>query len=409
MFCPNCGKQLADDAMFCDNCGSPQQAQPAPVSVNPGVPVTPGITWEDATAPAKKKKTWIPIVAGVLVIALLITGCILLFGKKTVYLVSKSVTESSYGQINTSRREYDDDGRLISIRYITEYDEDYEYGTDSLRELSYEYDKDGNLESAKLEIARDGEDPDIIKVEYSYKKGVLDDIEVDHYNDDMEYDIDFTNDGKIKQITILRDDEEYMVYSYRYHDNGQLKTAEVEYLSWDQTNKSTYDELGRQIEYSYSYNGELIYKSETEYMDDTTIPSKTVTINYEDGEEYARSTTRIETVIKNKKITELSITVENVEDGEKAKVTLSGDVEWDGLEGTWEPKIKGDLEEMGYNDEALEMEFEMDKDGNVGRYEIIMDGETVQSTETEYIAIKVPRNYEHPNANDPIYVVWLSN
>lgn len=43
MFCPNCGKNLPDNAMFCDGCGTRMAAAPAPAPVQPPVqaPVQP--------------------------------------------------------------------------------------------------------------------------------------------------------------------------------------------------------------------------------------------------------------------------------------------------------------------------------------------------------------------------------
>ncbi len=404
MFCSNCGSQLPDGAQFCTNCGAAQQ----PATPVPAYPPAPGITYEAATAYQRKPKFPIVIIP-ILVLALIITAGILLFGKKAVYLATESVNESYHGYTNTTRREYDDDGRLTSIRYVTEYNEGYAYGAASLRENKYEYDKDGNLESAKLKFTYGDGEPQIIKVEYSYKKGVLHDIEVDHYNDVMEYDIDFTDDGKIKRITVFRDGEKFSIYSYRYHDNGKLKSMQFSNSEWRYSYKSTFDELGRMIEHCNYNSGELsqqtLYqKNLYEYIDDTTICKEDVRILYHNGEETNRSTTRIEPVIKGSKATALSIIVENVENGEKEKLTLSGDVEWDGLEATWEPEVKGDLSLLGYDGDSMELEIEVDKAGNLILYEIIIDGETVQSTETEYIAIKVSRDYDPPNVNDPIYI-----
>ncbi len=412
MFCTLCGKQLADDAQFCDNCGAPLQMQSAPLSVNPDEPATPGITWEDAIAgQGKKKKLWLPAVIGILVLAIVITGGFFLFGKKTVYLQTEITTDNVGRFTSIIRKEYDDNGNLLSRTIIQEHpDEDDYSGYTYTSELRYEYDKNGTLEYAEMELSA-GDEYYLFEIEYTYNKGILDGITVDcdEMPENTDYDFTFTDEGWIKRVAYIQNDMEYMVYTYRYHDNGKLKTAESEYRHIDRTTKNSYDEQGRVIENATYINDELFHKMETEYIENTTIPSKVVSISYNDGKETERSTTRIESVTKGGKVTELSIVVENVEDGEKTKVTLSGDVDWDGLEATWEPRIKGDLEAMGYEGDSLEVEFEKDKHGNLIRYEIIMDGETQQIMEAEYIAIKVPRDYETPNTIDPIYLTWLSN
>ena len=79
MFCPNCGKQLNDNAKFCTGCGTPLQAAPV-VAPQPAPVVAPQPTPSPAPDKAKSnssKKKWIPIVciaaAALLVIVLVVT------------------------------------------------------------------------------------------------------------------------------------------------------------------------------------------------------------------------------------------------------------------------------------------------------------------------------------------------
>ncbi len=422
MFCTTCGKQLADNAQFCDNCGTPLQTatpQSEPNPIPSGIPVYPEtpdhydpyVPTEspvDVQAPvaAGKKKSWLPIVIGVLAVAIIVTVGILLFGKKTVYLMSESVTTDGDGDKTIVRTEYDEDGRILSIEQIREYDDGDE---DYLRNTTYEYDKKGRIERIELEYGERG-DMDTIEVEYTYDGKKLDDVDIKFGDDsDYEYDFEFTDDGHIERVEVTSESNTE-IYSYEYHKDGKLSSMEREYTYHDEdygyssTSKYTYDELGRQVEYRYYEDGELRSKTTTEYDEDISYPVKTVRTNYNEDGETSTYTTRYEFEMKNKKPVEMTMVLESVDyDGEKLKVEISGEIEWDDLEGTWEPKIKGDLEEAGMEDNSIEMEFEMDKKGNLLSLKIYSNGELSQKVENEYVAVKVPRDYDANYTNDPMF------
>ncbi len=92
MFCPNCGNQVADNVKFCPNCGSalrpqPQTAPTDPAAGRPGYgagdPTAPVIRRQvpdKKRAPKSKKNVLAPIIAVVVVVALVIGGVALAFG-----------------------------------------------------------------------------------------------------------------------------------------------------------------------------------------------------------------------------------------------------------------------------------------------------------------------------------------
>ncbi len=406
MFCTLCGKQLADDAQFCDNCGAPLQMQSAPLSVNPDEPATPGITWEDAIAgQGKKKKLWLPAVIGILVLAIVITGGFFLFGKQTVYLVTESEAITAQGITTITRREFDKDGRILSTETITEYPKGYA-NSDLLREISYKYDQNGNLKSAKLRINDGSNEPTVVNVKYTYDGSILDDIEVDYPDGDC--DIRFNSDGKISQVTILENGAEFMVVSYRYHDNGRVKSEEREY--YDTVTKAVYNEQGQLTEHSVYNYGEISSKILYEYMDGINMHNKYAYISYHDSKEYYRQTYHLDAEMKNGKPSELILVIETKLDGDKTKVEISGEVEWKGLKASCVPdKIKGDTDEIGgdIDLEECELEFELDKHGNILSYSLTYAGRAILASETEYTAVKVSRDYISP-ISDPAYSLsWL--
>ena len=78
MFCPNCGKQLNDNAQFCSGCGTPTK-KPAQATPRPA-PAAPVIQQPAPKKPSNKK--WIPIVAVIaaVVVLLVAVGGLLLSG-----------------------------------------------------------------------------------------------------------------------------------------------------------------------------------------------------------------------------------------------------------------------------------------------------------------------------------------
>jgi len=82
MFCPNCGKELLDDARFCDACGTPvvsQDAQTNDGTNEQAAPATPNIYADypqTAVEPPKprKKKRFLKITAIILAVVVLLAG-----------------------------------------------------------------------------------------------------------------------------------------------------------------------------------------------------------------------------------------------------------------------------------------------------------------------------------------------
>jgi len=108
MYCPSCGKELADGSQFCKYCGAKmkqaQVAQPAPI------------------APKAKKQKGKPkrlfLVLGILaLVAVIAVGAVLLFGNKTMGPQTVTINETDDGattSINT-QYQYDKQNKTITV------------------------------------------------------------------------------------------------------------------------------------------------------------------------------------------------------------------------------------------------------------------------------------------------------
>lgn len=415
MFCTNCGNPVPDGARFCEQCGAtvPQPVtQPtnfAPYAPTPVAEPTPVAMPEAVAAPAKKKKNPLPLILilAVVVIAAVVAAVLLLLGKQTVYLATEIVSENMNGPVTTQRYEYDDEGRITKYEYEIEYPEEYEYSFDTKYEVSYEYDDEGNLESAAFEA-----DDTSIEIEYIYKKGVLTGFEctdLDELNT-AEIEVECDDDGRFEYIAFLDEDgEENFVWEFKYHDNGVVKESRRTFSYNNMETISRYNEDGKNIETTMSWDGEQQYRTVTDYDDRGNM---TLQKQYDSEDELTMSW-EIEYTYKKDQLVGLIWNIEGQDsDGETIEAEISFECEWDGLECTLTiDEIDGDedaLSSIGLGDEDIEILFEKDKHGNTLKTEICVDGEAMTSSTTEYEEFKVSRDYREPNLRtDPLYLLFL--
>lgn len=114
MFCENCGKQNPDGTRFCENCGAPMQAAPAAPAAAPAAPAAPVAA---PAAPAakkpgivdkikeihKKNKLILPLIAAVLVVAVVLVCVFTSLGKRVQlknYLDVEVTGYEGYGDLD---------------------------------------------------------------------------------------------------------------------------------------------------------------------------------------------------------------------------------------------------------------------------------------------------------------------
>ena len=438
MFCSYCGKKLPEDAAFCMACGrklpepmvvpepvvisepvvvSEPVAIPEPVVVSEPVQVAeePAVPEAAEAAPVEKKKKKWPLFAAIGVAAAAVIGVLLYFFLPRTYYLPVSVreTQGSGNRVTVRDYEYDEQGRLISVFVRTKYSG--MVGTDL--SATYKYDKDGNLKTTTL--TQSGEK--IGTVSYTYKNGVLKDVDADV--EDLNYDVTVDKNGRITKIEHKSTDDPdatSFTYKYKYHDNGRVKERDYSYDGgWPHRTVIRYDEEGRMLEqinyqqlsgpdveevgrmtYEYDEKGNLC--GLRQIAPDTEIK---LTLDY---------------TYKGSKIVDVTakLNAEIEDDGETItiKLELELDVEYDGNEGqitVADFKLRENIGDDDGKEEALEIiedlqiDFEVDEAGNLISYALSAGGETYTSWETEYEKVTLPRGYHVPYFNDPIWFIQL--
>ena len=123
MFCKKCGNKLADGAKFCGVCGTVVQAQADPIpnttpvdrdNVSYTIPLVREEKAAKAAAVTKGGKKSLPMkklllgVAALAVVVLVVVLISSLFGGRTVYLTTESISNSEVGKY-TGEYVYDED------------------------------------------------------------------------------------------------------------------------------------------------------------------------------------------------------------------------------------------------------------------------------------------------------------
>lgn len=398
MFCSNCGSQLADGSKFCPECGKAlaQPAQPSAQAKPPAQPVQP----EKAKKSGKKSKLPLVIIALVLVAAIAVT-CVLLFGKKKVWVLTESVSVNN-GQETVCRYEYGDLGVLLSYETgttVVSGIDTYQTGT----EYTYNYDDDGRIES--VEVDCNGE---TFELEYSYDdKGKLEEITGEMENGEL---VAECNDaGQVETLEIYSQGELLSCRTYTYHDNGVLESVETEtYLNGEVTNTgfSTYSESGKLLESGNETADGYGMVMEQIYDDEDRMVSMTITQNYE-----------VETVItlswennSDGMITAPVMTFEGEADGETKTVTITGEVEYDDNCCTITlDEIDGDElgDEFPAEIEDATVEIEYGDHGYIENMVVEFDGNEFMSYSYEYTEVEVPRDYQTLIRSDPIWGMFF--
>ena len=418
MICPKCGAALANDVKFCNVCGAPQEQQPQqPQQPQFRQPVYQQPTYaqqvyqdrqtarqyaepEKAPVEAEKPKKKFPIlaliipVAAVLLCALVLVS-FLVFGKKTVYLMTERSVEDQYS-ITTYTYEYTEDGKIAYYEYEMKYKDEYAayFSADTVRtSATYSYDKKGLPETVEFEI-----NDRTYEYEYVYDKdGNLKGLE----GDGQEFKIKCDDKGRI--TSVKSDGDDSFSAKYSYHDNGIMKKASIE--SDGTELEYRYDEQGRLTESTTGRNGTLYSATENKYDKDGRA-LENVTKSYSYGELTQTTTTSFTYE------GDLPVAVEVEIEMEDASVSLSFETEDEGLERVFEfadIKIKGLDEDDMPGDEDMEMmeqatlELIYDEHGNL--LEMSMEVPVmgmVSHQSTGYVALKVPRSFVLIY-QDPIY------
>ena len=465
MFCSNCGNQIIDGERFCCVCGSrvetaapaatapqqpvipaaepapfyfptsapaeaPQAAPVAPTAEPPAfrVPTSAPVEAPQVTQPApmtppapapvqpakkkKKKAGKVFLIIGIILLVLAAAAAaFLLFGKKTVYVLTKDVTTSNDSDVTAYRYKYDEAGRIVKITYEYEILEGtYNHGW----EISYEYDDDGLLEYAKFESDSYSYNT---KITYSYDDdGTLTGIKsadlVEKY-DANKMKVSCDDEGRFKRIAFLDSNgNEIRSWEFKYHENGVIKKSTLSYTysyyyyDFDYEYITEYNEEGKTIEITCNTDGAMSYRYVFDYDEKGNLCLRE---NYDSNNELSYRL-KIDSTYRLNKLASLTITMENpnIEDGEKVQVYF--DCKWSGRTCTLTvDKVKGNedlLSDMDPDD--VEITFEIDKHGNLLEYEICADDEVIERKVCEYQAIKVKRNTPKSElTSNPLYLYFF--
>ena len=313
MFCPNCGKQLPDNAKFCNGCGAQQ------IPTAPAEPVKPVVgVYAEPVKPVKAKKKfpiWVVIVALVLVAAL-VTALVLpsldlggttssgnktsskdkdnddddedddnkSSGGKSMYALTE-VTMYSYGELDVHVvLSYDSEGHLVQVTnedgygdsveitfsydekgYVVEKNYTDWYGDTYVTE--YEYEMDNGLMTTSKTTFADGAETEI---EYEYEDGVLirENMEQDGsyhpvfgYDNDGDCSYTYTDEGLVAQLDLYNEYyEETMVIDYSYNSDGKMVYADRDGYSeaWEYDDAGNLIPNNSELEYTFDANGNLI-------------------------------------------------------------------------------------------------------------------------------------------------------
>lgn len=293
-YCPNCGRELADETKFCGGCGTEQQ----------GVGKR-----TDSNKKTSKGKGVLSVMIAVIVIAVVV---VIMFGTKAKEEVPDKTEEKSelveenkekaiikneveeteliYKCIETRcewiadaessyivKGEYDENGNILKDTfYDLEGNMDYAY--------VYTYGEDGNL--LEVTVYDKNDNPTKSKEEYSYdangiqrnyrklSNGIVEKEEAYDENGNLQNRI-FYNDGKIencqeysydsngnkiseKDYWYTQNGEKYMssLFEYTYDENSLLAKEEVYDLVVDDSGE--YMELKYYTEYAYDIQGNIV-------------------------------------------------------------------------------------------------------------------------------------------------------
>ncbi len=321
-----------------------------------------------------KKKIVILSLAALLVMAALIIFLVATAGT-TVSLMTRHriVLQDGYGI--TTQLEYGEKGRLESYSVTTKgYD-----GTREKTSITYTYE---NGRIGEAEIKWDGGK---LTLDYGYSsKGILEEIRGKGKGYTVEAECD--SDGLIEEITCTCEGEE-MVLIYDYDRDDRLE--EMELLRDGVRREKRSYENGYMVEQTlYDYRGDWAYLMEYEYDEmgrQTYFHSRASsgseseqTMTYD---EYGRL-----------------IEIVDVKDGEE----LSYDAEWDGNTVILEREDGNLTYERVYNEQNQETKAELREPGRL-----------LQKFTWDYAEMKVPRDYQKPNNQDPIWMLevltWISD
>lgn len=415
MICPKCGAALANDVKFCNVCGAPQEQQP---QFNRSVYQQPTYAQqvyqdrqtamqyaepEKAPVKAEKPKKKFPILAvlipvAVVLVCALVLGAFLVFGKKTVYLMTENRVESQY-TVTEHTYEYTEDGKIAYYAYEMKYKDEYAayFSADTVRtSATYSYDKKGMPETVEFEI-----NGQTYEYEYVYDKdGNLKGLE----GDGQEFKVKCDDKGRI--TSVKSDGDDSFSAKYSYYDNGVMKKASIRNSGSELEYR--YNEQGKLTESTSGYNGSLYSATENKYDEDGRVVEN-VTKSYSYGE-LTQTTTIIYTYEDG-----LPVTYEVEVKTDEGTVTLVFETEDEGLERFFEfadVKIKGMDESDMPGEEEMErlekitVQLAYDEYGNMTEMvmKAVEDGEefVVTGQSTSYMALKVPRNFVLIY-QDPIY------
>ncbi len=299
--------------------------------------------------------------------------------KKTVYFCTAqaSLTQALH---TTTETAYDEAGRLIGCRISRNYPD---MDTVSDISLSYEYSDQGTIKQIILSSVGES-----IPMAARYEEGLL----VGYYG---EYDgktsgwrFAYNEDGRITTVYLIENEYEKEVISLSYDVSGALRERVIHDSVYQMVTK--YNEAGKSIE-QYVYapeTGTFLYRNVYEYDAQG---------NQVRQESYTRGSSEPDSVTQMKYDAQgRCVWIEASGNGQSAQATGI----WDAATATMSFTLE--IEDIG----TASVQQTYDDIGHVISNTTMTGDTVIQQNTYTYTALELPIDYEMPDLQDPIYLLF---
>jgi len=413
--CAHCGRRQAM-AEVCDWCGGPLDAQE---QQNAGILVA-ALFYQEALEepspeaeeqepePPNKPKIQIPKKVLFVAMALLLAMAVLfgfLYGrKKTVYLLTESVTSKSETS-TTVTYTYNSDGMITG--YLTEKTNPPWASIITIPKLNftYEYDFKGNIRSGKAWYGNAE-----ILIDYIYQNGKLVDLEITLEDNDyyerrgLQLDIQCDKNGRLTRVALLGKDGIAVQYcDYVYNKDGRM--VRETYGNARGSTVKIFDESGKLQETETVYDGTVQSRQASVYDDRGNLLTE---LNYGKGNVLQNWTDYIYDY-NGDKLNALTIVYTKREaDGAESVESVNFDCRWSGNQCTMTVIAVSTKNEVLRYDESSKVVFVKNAQGNITKTEVYRGEELIESVEYKYQAFLVPYDYQKQTIeNNPLYLSFL--
>ncbi len=299
---------------------------------------------------------------------------------KTFYFCTQQ-TSISQALRSTTETTYDENGRLTGYSMTRSYPS---MNTSSDISLSYEYSDSGAI--SQIIMTTGGQSVPLVA---SYEGEKLVGYYGEHDGERGGWRFSYNDDGRIETIYLAEDETEKAILSLGYYESGALQERIIQDQPYQITTK--YNEAGKVIEqiafdpasnttlyrYLYEYDAQGNQVRQETYTMGSTEPASIMQMEYD-------------------------------AEGHCIKIEASGNGQSLQATGVWDAATKTMSFDMTGSPLGAIMESTYDDAGHViGSKTMTADGTVVQQNTSTYIAMELPVDYEMPNVQDPVYLLFV--